>query len=295
MVKLNRENNFRNVTRASIPAKKDKYGYTYIKNEEDENIVDVVANFNPFIIGGENADCVGPGHYDVEYNKLDHKVKAPQIRFDEKNPRFKNVAKPCGPEIGPGTYDIPKHRNVPNYKFKGTANFLNHKVPRSVLEFDTQIYNKNVLPLNDDTLDDFDYIPNCIPGPGAYNTSEISSFHDKSYYRKKAKFGRLRKKMKPFNVTMPRFEDDPVNLNMKVGPGLYDNKKKREFVNHTFNHRNVPFNTEALREYEKERGKVKEDFSVPGPGHYNNPNEMVKNLTKRLELFKRRNKAKSDH
>lgn len=143
MLKANREKNFRNVTRSSIPAKKDKYGYTYIKNDDDENVVDVVANFNPFIIAGDNSDCVGPGHYDINYKKMDTGKKGTKIRYDEKNPRFKVDPRSCGPEIGPGIYDAGK-KPVPNYKFKGTSNFLNHNIPRSVLEFDTKIFNKNI-------------------------------------------------------------------------------------------------------------------------------------------------------
>lgn len=135
--------------------------------------------------------------------------------------------------------------------------------------------------MNDETLDEFEYIPNCIPGPGAYDRSDMTCFKNKKYYQKRNKFGRLRKKMRSFNICCPRFEDNEPNENPKLGPGVYDKEEKREFINHTFNHKNVPFGTEGLREYEKEKAQIKEEFAVPGPGHYNNPDDMVQKLTKK--------------
>lgn len=285
----NREVNFHKATRPSVPGKRDKFGYTFMRNAETPAIVEVVANFNPFIIAGDSTDCVGPGHYDVPHETLDPAIQAHKITYSKKNPRFKIDKRACNSTIGPGVYD--PNVMVPNYKFKGTSNFLN-RGPRSVMEFDMQIFNKNILPSTKETDDDFDYIPNCIPGPGSYYDSDReTSFKSKAILRKNKKKG----KTKSFCTTIPRFVERTQGINPLVGPGTYADAKSKLLLSKSFNHRNVPFNSEALRDYEREKyAALIPEGKVPGPGAYDDPKDMVTVLRKKMELHKRRNRVRSD-
>ena len=262
-ISLHNEINSKNNV-ATIPAKKQEFGYNIDKNGELTLAVDPIADY---CFNGTKNDSIGPGRYDPVIKEKNH-----CIRWDKSTGRKSDIFFGANTEIKNentnsslidtdiSSLKSAKERNDVKKIKQKPFKFIRYKNIRNNSEI-----NNNINMEEDENIDlqkEFEFLNhknNIISGPKK-SRNYLLKYNNMRYPSKPAEF-------QFFGSSNRRNLDEVLilNNNTKVGPGSYFHNTFKKFQNLYFNKNKYSFENSK----EEKKRKLHRSLSNVGPGSYN--------------------------
>ena len=248
---------------ASIPAKKQEFGYNIDNNGDLILAVDPIADF---CFSGTKRDSIGPGRYDPVSKEKNH-----CIRWDKSSGRKPNDFYGVSTEIKneKTTNSSLVDTDISTLKSTNERNNIKKLKPKpfKLIRYKSVRNILNIQKDEEDVIDlkkEFDFLNhknNIISGPKK-SRNYLYKYNITKHQSKPEEF-------QFFGSSNRRNLDDVLilNDNTKVGPGSYFHNTYKKFQNLFLNKNKYSF--EHIKEIEKKPRKLHRSLSNIGPGSYN--------------------------